>query len=360
MANVGYYHVKQLRELDMNVDLLMEKNPKMAADPLVRDPQLSSYPQWIKFYNKQSSLWKFQVLKIMKDSKYDLIHAHVELPIFALFSGKSFIAQTLGSDLSEMAFTNSLRGMLLRRAYRKAKVVLFSTPDQPPLLRQLKIKNTIFLPLISDLSFFKPQKIDDEKFRNKLVIFHPTSHIWNIKGNDIMIKAFARFSKACTNAILIMVDWGTDKEKSKELIKLLGIEDKVLIVNQLGAKELLYYYNICDIVADQFIQPGIGAIGMEALICEKPLIIKCNEDAYQGLHPEPIPLLDASTVDEIYEKLEYLKDEKKRLQLAKSGKVWADRYLSPGIIARKCIMIYESVLNGDKIEVIRENVSKIK
>lgn len=359
LANVGYYHVKKLREVNVDIELLMEKNPNLTADPLMRDTSLTSYPYWIRFYDRQKSLWKIQTIKIMRESKYNLIHAHAELPIFSLFSGKPFIVQVLGSDLSVMAFTKSLRGILLRQAYKKAKVVLFSTPDQPPLLARLGITNTIFLPLISDFSFFKPQKIIDERFKDKLVIFHPTSHIWSVKGNDILIKAFDRFSEKNRDSILIMVEWGIDLEKSKKLVRTLGIDDRVLFLKQLDSKDLLYYYSICDIVADQFIYPGIGAIGMETLCCEKPLIIKCDESAYQNLHPEPIPLLDASTVKGIYEKLEYLKDKNARLQLAKKGKEWAEKYLSPEIIARKSIAIYESVLNGDKIEVIREKISKI-
>lgn len=360
LANIGYYHVLELRKLNIDIDLLMEKNPLPTADPLQRDPTLTEYPHWIRWYDRRRAAWKIDILRMMRESKYDLIHAHAELPIFASFSGKPFIAQTMGSDLSEMAFTNSLRGIFLRRAYRKAKVVLYGTPDQPSLLKQLGMKNAVFLPLISDLSFFKPQKIVDEKFKDKFVVFHPASHIWNIKGNDTIITAFGKFLKINPHAILIMINWGKDVQKSKELVKSLGIENNVLILEQLSAKELLYYYNICDVVADQFIQPGIGAIGIETLFCEKPLIIKCDEDAYHGLYPEPIPLLNASTIEEILEKLRQSMDEKTRSLLAKKGKEWAEKYLSPNVIARKSVAIYESVLKGDKIEIIKEKISEIK
>lgn len=360
LANVGYYHVKQLRQMNIDMELLMERNPKLTADPLKRDPFLTSYPHWIRFYDRQRSMWQIRIIKMMRESKYNLIHAHAELPIFSLFSGKPFLAQALGSDLSVMAFTNSLRGMLLRIAYKKAKVVLFSTPDQPPLLARLGITNSIFLPLISDFSFFRSQKIIDDRFKDKLVIFHPTSHIWDVKGNDILIKAFEIFSKKNHDSILIMVEWGKDLEKSKELVKILGIDDKVLFLKQLDSKDLRHYYNICDIVADQFIDPGIGAIGMETLSCEKPLIIKCSDDSYSELYPEPIPVLDASTSNEICEKLEYLIDEKVRFYIGKKGKEWADRYLSPTSVGRKVITIYEAVLNGDKIEEIRGKIRKNK
>ena len=188
LANVGYYHVRELRKKNIDIELVMETNPYPNGDPLIRDPTITQYPEWIRFYDRRKSSWKIDLIRMMRESQYDFIHAHAELPIFAYLSRKPFLAQTTGSDLAEMAFTNSLRGIILRRAYRKAKTVIFSTPPDLPLLTKLKVKNTIFSPLITDELFFKPQTLIDETFKDKLVIFHPASHIWHVKGNDRLIK----------------------------------------------------------------------------------------------------------------------------------------------------------------------------
>lgn len=359
LVNVGYYHVRQLRKMRIDIDLLMEKDPPNNSNPLLRDPNLQSYPDWIIFYDKKRTNWKFQIIKKMRDSKYDLIHAHVELPIFAYLSRRKFITQTLGSDLSEMAFSNTIRGFLLRRAYRKAKVVIFSTPDQPVMLNKIGIKNTIYLPIISDPSFFQPLSTVDKRYSDKFVIFHPANHIWSVKGNDILIRGFAEFAKNHSDALLIAIDFGIDREKSKTLIKSLGIEDRVIFFNKMNGPELLFHYNISDVIADQFISDGLGGIGMEALSCKKPLIVKSGRDAYQDLLPESPPVLDASTPDEIRNHLEYLRDKNIRIKIGENGRRWMEKYFSPELIARKSMIIYESVVNNEPIEKIREKILQI-
>ena len=214
------------------------------------------------------------------------------------------------------------------------------------LLSKLKVKNTIFSPLITDELFFKPQTLIDETFKDKLVIFHPASHIWHVKGNDRLIKGFATFVKSNPNSILLAVDWGKDSNRSKELIKSLGIEKNIKFLSLLSAKDLLYYYSISDIVVDQFVTDGIGAIGMETLFCGKPLVTKCGKHAYDGLYSESIPLLDATTAEQIDDALEYLKNKDSRDEIGRNAKAWAEKFLSPNAITSNFIKIYESIFRS--------------
>lgn len=360
LVNNGYYHTRQLRNDGVNMELVMEKNPNLAADPLKRDPNLKNiYPQWIRFYDRSKSSWKIDLIKIMRDRKYLLIHAHVEMPIFAYASRRPFIAQVMGSDLAELAFTKSLRGTLLRRAYKKAKLIIFSSPKDPSLFSKLKIKNIIFLPLIWDLSFFRPIKVQDNEFADKFIVFHPASHIWDVKGNDKLIRGFSYFVKNNPNSILIVINHGVDVGKSHELVKSLGIENKVRFINALNSTELLRLYNLSDVIADQFIYHGIGGIGMEAFCCEKPLLVSCHQSAYNNLIPESPPAVNATTSSEVCEQLEYLKDRIVRQDVGKRGRQWMEKYLAPEIISRKSRIIYESVINDKKMEEIRALVSKV-
>ena len=163
LANVGYMISKQLREAGQDQFLLMEKNPPQGSDPKNFDSTLGDeYPDWIIFYDKKKFSWKRDLIRIMRDKQFDLLHAHVELPIFAYLSRRPFLSHPMGRDLREMAFTNSLRGILLRRAYRKSKAIFFGGPGLYSLLLKLKIQKTIFLPFVHDVSFFKPQSIENE------------------------------------------------------------------------------------------------------------------------------------------------------------------------------------------------------
>ncbi len=181
LANTGYVMVKTLRKFGLNADLLMEKYPHVTSDPKSFDKDLSnSYPEWIHFWDNKDRGWKSQIIKTMKP--YDLIHAHVELPIFALFARKPFIAQSHGSDLRELAFQNisgtsvlnikdfknSIKGILLRRAYHKAKALIYGSPDQLRFIEKLKLANSIFLPLPCDHTIFTQEDEKEESLKDKL------------------------------------------------------------------------------------------------------------------------------------------------------------------------------------------------
>jgi len=185
-AHVGYQTTKQLRKNGIESNLILE--PSGLNDPLKIDPDLNNkYPDWLIFYNKKKRFWKLKIIRTMRDKKFDLIHAYAEFPIFSYFSGKPFIVQALGFDFREQAISNSIRGFLLRKAYKKAKVILFSMVDHLPTYQKLGLKNGIFFPLSVDSNFFKPLNLDRTDYPNKFVVFHGTNLEWRIKRNDILL-----------------------------------------------------------------------------------------------------------------------------------------------------------------------------
>jgi len=359
MANLGYTITRQLRKNGIEADLLMQKNPPKGSDPIRFDPELENeYPEWLQFFDKSKWSWKIDLIKKMRAKKYDLIHAYVEFPIFAYFSGKTFIANTQGSDFRELALTNSLRGILLRRAYKKAKAVLFFMPDHLPIFSKLKLKNGIFLPPLWNTSFFKPKEIPRDKFEDKLVIFHPANLEWRIKGNDILIRGFANFAKNNSNALLIIVDRGVDSKKTHELVNKLGIENHVKFVEgPLNSSELLRFYNISDIIADQFTIGGLGSIGWETFSCAKPLIAFLKKEQYMAVYGESPPVVNASSDSQVTKQLENLLDYNLRKKLGITGRDWILKHHSSENFSLKLTKLYQSILNDDPIELIRQKIS---
>ncbi len=109
MGNGPYVIVKTLRKFGIDAELLMPRYPlEITSDPKGLDPELTvqGYPSWIKFWdNSQQTTkrhtigWKYDIVKQMRDRRYDLIHAYTELPIFAYLSRRLFVAQAQGRDL---------------------------------------------------------------------------------------------------------------------------------------------------------------------------------------------------------------------------------------------------------------------
>ncbi len=360
VANVGYMVAKEMRKIGVDVDLLMHKNPVIEQDPNKQDPELkNSYPTWIHFYDKTLPTWRLDVIKKMRDKNYKLIYAHYGLVIFAYLSRRPFIAQPLGNDLRTVAFEKSIRGILMRLAYKRAKAILFTGPEQYQLLNKLKLKNIIFLPIFLDFSTSKHGDVPKGEFSNNFVIFHPTN-LWSEKGNSILVEGFAKFVKENPSAILLIVDRGPDSAKIHQLVTSLGIQSNIrFIKGPLTAEEMRKYYHICDVVADQFITPELGGIGREALLSEKPLVTHYDEKGYRDLYGQPPPALNASTPTEVQKQLEYVKDEKIRKEIGKKGKEWLVKYHSPEIISKKIKCISEAILNSEKINQINDKLLKI-
>jgi len=358
MANLGYVISKQLRKEGIDVDLLLDPS---GSDPTSFDPTLKDiFPNWLILYDRKKFDWKIKIIKKMRDNKYDLIHSYVELPIFAYLSGRTYLAQTMGSDFRELALTNSIRGFLLRKAYKKAKVILFSSPNHAPIFTKLGLENGIFLPFFWDSSFFKPQSFLENEYADKFLVFHPANLEWRLKGNDILVKGYADFVKANQNSLLIIIDRGIDSKRTHELVYSLGIENKVKFVNgPLNSTQLLRFYNLADVVADQFLMPGIGGIGKETLCCEKPLITYCPMNTFGEVYSEPPPVMSASNPTEVLQQLETLKDDRNRFEIGKKGRIWFTKHHDPHIYSLKIKSIYHSVLNNEKIDQIRENIKKI-
>jgi glycosyltransferase involved in cell wall biosynthesis len=366
VANTGYVAAKLMRNNGIEAFLLMEKNPPEIYDPLKTDPTLEcKYPNWVLFFDKSKPWWKFKIIQTMR--KFDLIQAHYDLCIFAYLSRRPFIAQEMGDDLRVLAFQNSLRGRLLRRSYKKSKIFLYSGFTAINLLSKLKIKNSLFFPLTYDDSFFIPQTFDDNPFKDKFVIFHPTNLWWKktidvpiTKGNDILIYGFANFIKKNSNSLLIIVNRGPDVEATHDLINSLGIENNVIYLNgPLNSADLRKYYNLSDVVADQFVLGDIGLIIREALSCAKPVIAFYDKENLQNLYGDEIPILNVKTPKDVEIQLELLMDAKKREKIGNLSNEWIKKHYSSQVLSKKMIIIYNEIYHGSDLEIIKKKLSEL-
>jgi len=356
MANFAYLSVKKLRDDGNDSELLMNTNPHPSSDPLLYDPSLKhEYPKWIRFYNTSNKIWPLQIIKIMRED-YDLIHSYVELPIFANLSFKKFVVTCQGSDLTRLAFAPTMKGFLLRCAYKKAKAIICPTVGCFPLLSKLKLDNGIFIPSIVDLQRFSPEK-NQNPSNEKFTVFHPTSQLWNIKGNDKFLHGFKKFVKKFPKSKLIIVLHNADSKKTKLLIRDLHLEEFTeYIKGPLNVDDLKKYYANSDVVADQFLATDLGGIGREVLSMKKPLLTSCLVEKYEQVFGSVLPIASAFTPDEIAAKLELLTDSHFRKKLAQDGYSWIHKNFNPNLVSKKLQFVYEKILSTQKINEIRANL----
>ncbi|MBS1635487.1 MAG: glycosyltransferase [Bacteroidetes bacterium] len=182
------------------------------------------------------------------------------------------------------------------------------------------------------------QAFSDIREKYNLVVFHhsrlqwrtaPDQYSW--RGNDKLIKGFAAYAKKypTLNTALVLLEYGTDVEATKQLIDSLGITDRVFWFEQMPRKELLVALNLFDIgCSGHFIFSFIesGSI-YESLAMAKPLLHHLDKNLYEKDFPEVYPYLNVNDENDVLMHLENYAQNKEYYQAeAKKGKAWLDKY----------------------------------
>lgn len=92
------------------------------------------------------------------------------------------------------------------------------------------------------------------------------------KGYDKIIKILSRVMAEVPKIKYVIGGTGNDIYRIKKLVNKLGLQDKVIITGFIPEKELVDYYNLCDVFAMPSKGEGFGIVFLEALACGKPVI----------------------------------------------------------------------------------------
>lgn len=377
MANDGYAVAKELRKIDVDVDLGInssdfgmalpeweEGNITGKVDPysLKRDDVKNSWnpPAWIRYFDFLNSLplknhvlakvkARFDVLKMMRE--YDVVETHVPWAIYSQFSGVPYVVYDAGW-IRYFPYGKNIRDKLARRGYAKAKKIIMTNPDTFEIsdnLPYMKKDRIHFIPFAIDPNKYKPLDMTELRSKyakeNDILLFCPARQIWREKGNDKMIKAFARFTKVHENSKFVMVDWSEDAEKSKDLVKSAGISDKVVWIKPVPKNQLIQYYNASDIVLDQFVVGSWGTSTPEAMACGKPVLMFYKKNFILRAFNEEPPIINSYTEEEIFSNLVKLgKDTELRKDLGEKSRQWVMKTHSPELVATKHLEVLKAVV----------------
>lgn len=281
---------------------------------------------------------------------YDIIHANGTDPIFAwLFARQPYVAFEHGT-MRDIPFEETARGRLLSVAYRQAAHVFITNPDVISSAKRLGLSNYAFIPHPVDETKYRPQpsplRVELEaKYDADLILFSPSRHSWEIKGNDRVLRAFARLHADYPRAILMTADWGTDMQASRKLAEELGISDRLVWTPPLNKARLIRHYNAADVILDQFHIGTFGTVTPEAMACEKPVIIRFDESIHDWCWPVMPPVLNATTEHEIYAHLAALAgDPAYRAEVGRAGRAWVVAHHGWERVADQLIETYKDAL----------------
>ena len=364
VCNNAYVIAKFLRRHGVDAHLFVERDFNFL--PEHEDPELAQgYPDWIHVTGdlRLRRYGVFDRAFVRRLGDCDLVHVFYWGPIWARQTGRPFVFQTYGGDLSVMPFmTDSLHHRYLahrqRQGIRAASEIFLTMPNNvycTDAARQLNPR-TRFLPIPTDADRFAP--VPEEvtapiraRYGRELLFFHParqswlTSHPRDRKGNDRLLRAFARFVRDGWDVLLLAAAYGPDVAASQQLVKELGIERHVAWIAPVRQHELIQLYGAADAVLDQFLLGDFGGCSREAWACGKPVFVYLESSA-DMLGKEP-PAINVQTEDEIYRALsDYAKDPRALRELGTASRAWVLENLHTDALAPRYIDAYREILGA--------------
>ena len=223
------------------------------------------------------------------------------------------------------------------------KVVLDSYSVKFKIMYIPQVYNLESIPFIIDDNLIN--LLSKRLSKSKLNVFSQMRHFWGNKGDtkntDWLIIGFSKFLKLIpsSNARLILVEWGDDVTKSKELCEQLGINSNVIWLPLLKRRQVLWILNyITDVSAGQF-NTTSGQIwastGWEALAMGVPLMQSVNfsKEEYEIIFKHKLPyILDVKSPKDIFYNLLNVYNNKFLIkELSKVNREWFNKYNGIGL-----------------------------
>ena len=162
------------------------------------------------------------------------------------------------------------------------------------------------------------------------------------KSNDIFYEGFARFVKeVAPKAAIIAVEWGGTLERSKELLKELGV-GRVKWIKPQNSRNMLKYIDASDLLVDQFWVGAFGTTMPKAMPLGKPSMCYVNPDLHSWCLPEMPPILNAKYPDEVFEMLaQAYKNPDWLINVGANAREWYNKYHSNKVIMKSLSRIYD-------------------
>jgi glycosyltransferase involved in cell wall biosynthesis len=373
VANNAYQIVHALQSYtNIDAHLYLDTREKSAFLPENDNPSLKdTYPEWIHeiALNPLTTLLTPWCSPLVAElNQYDFVMVSGIGPVFAQFLKNKWCFMSTGGDLTLTPFP--FKFLFYYRGLKSKLFHLILGQWQRMGLRHApKIWSQPFFPFanaIKNLSI-PPERVswpyflgivDTERFvsnpdaakntdenmgalqEHDFVVFHPSrimldTHPRRIatgdwKGNDKLIEGFAQFAARCPgNPVLAMPDRveSSGVEEAKEMIARLGIEKNIVWLKPprsfgFTRDELISFYSVADVVADEFATGWYGAVVLEGMSFGKPVLCTVDHTIMDQLYPWH-PILSPQTPEEIANELEKLyRHPEIRQKIGQQGREW--------------------------------------
>ena len=340
----------------------------------------------------QSVLKDFNVFMGCGIAPAYLSKAKIQLDVFIPYGGDLYRYPYYGQNLSIRGRLSLLKGRLFNKDSKLKRKTIFSEYQRSGIknaghimlgestyqneLKRLGVESKwkrVSIPMVHLNSYdnatinegFKSWKYASilQKFRKSsdVLVLHHCRLFWKItedfvvnsysnRGNDRFIRAFAKLieENSKKKLQLAIVEYGPDVDSTKELIKELGIEDRVLWLPLMSRKEIMLLLSIVDFAVDAVTVSGIGGgTTLETIAMGKPILRHRDDQKHLDYESEIglYPLMNASSENEIFRVMqEYVDDPGKFKKYGEISKKW---YIN--VIVSKSILFLSKVIDQKKV-----------
>jgi len=277
--------------------------------------------------------WSY--LEAMND--YDVVVLSGPAIQMGPFCPKPYVIFPTGGDLLISPYDQNVVGYMFKLSYLMAKSILVGTSRsnnyQNNHLKQLgvfeKIKRVYML---YDTDLYAPKNQDKlrqgwkDKVGGQCFIVCICRQDWEWKANDIFLRGFAQSDLSDTRIVLL--EWGEDIDKTKELIQKLDISSKVIWEPLSSKGRLRKIQQAADIVVDQLAVNSYSTSAFESMSVATPVIMRYPPPDPGTDAGEQAPIMHASNEAEVVEVLRYLDQPENRKKIGDESRKWIQEHRS--------------------------------
>jgi len=306
---------------------------------------------------KEGAIGKLKYLRalpmiknVIKEFKPDIVHAHYASSyglLGALSEFHPLVLSVWGGDVFSFPHKSFLHKAMFKYNLSKADKILSTSNTMAKEIRLYTEKIIEVTPFGIDMIKFMPMKVESLFDKNDIVI-GTIKALEEVYGVEYLIRAFKIVSNDHKDLPLklLIVGGGSLENKLKQLVKDLGIEDKVIFTGKISFEDVPKYHNMLSVYVSVSNTESFGVAIIEASSCGKPVVVsdagglpEIVEDGMTGF------VVSSKNPEETAQAIEkFVLDEKLRNKMGQNGRERVKKLYNWDDNVKQMMNIYEEIV----------------
>jgi len=296
--------------------------------------------------------------RLAKEKKYDLSHSFFTVPcgfvslLLKFEFGIPYVVSLRGSDVpgysERFGFLYKFITPIIKFIWKRACFVIANSDG----LRQLALQSSpekeigVIYNGIDIEEFFPDHSKTDPNHFNIICVSRVTPR----KGIRFLVQAFKILEARYDHIRMIIAGDGNEKKSLEQLVRGLGLEDKVVFLGVVPHEKLIDYYQKANVFVLPSLNEGMSNTMLEALACGLPMVATDTGGTKELITNRKNGLIvEMQNPDDLAEKIEQIiLDRELEKQMGIESRILAEQ-LSWGKVASQYVDIYEKTINLRKI-----------